>query len=222
MRPLPLVAAAAALVLAPAAAASITVATNAAQPALLVDRHGDAEVSWTAGGKRHTLLVPETGRVRPEAHLPSGNVAESLNAPDVPFGKVVVIRRNGWKYALQAWQVVPGGPVELRFARWSGTGTVAHLAAQKSSTGVLLSGKLTLDGRPVPTTSRTPEGKVLRQYAYIDVRRGGSWKRLGGVAVRADGTFRRFAPSGTQFRVVAPSPHVGKTYAPDAVATASV
>jgi hypothetical protein len=218
----PFIVAAAALVLAPAAAASITVATNASQPALLVDGRGNAEVSWTAGGQRHTLLVPESGRVRPGVHLAAPDVAKPLKAPEVPFAKVIVVGPDGWKLALQSWQVVPGGPVELRFARWSGAGTVAHLAAKKTSTGVLLTGKLTLNGRPVPTTSRTPEGKVLRQYAYIDVAAGGSWKRIGGVAVRADGTFRRLAPHGTRFRVVAPGPHVDKTYAPDAVATASV
>src|SRR6185312_5675156 len=190
-------------------------------PALLVDRHGDAEVSWTAAGQRHTLLVPESGRVRPGVHLTAPNVAEPLKAPVIPFAKVVVIRPDGWTFALQSWQVVPGGPVELRFARWYGAATVARLSAKKAAGGVLLTGKLTLNGRPVPTTSRTPEGKVLRQYAYIDVASGGSWKRLGGVAVRADGTFRRFVPHGTHFRVVAPGPHVGKTYAPDAVATAS-
>jgi hypothetical protein len=212
---------AAALALAPAATGSITVATNASRPALRVDAQGNAEVSWSAGGRRQLLLVPAAGRVRPGVRLSSPDVAKRANAA-IPFSRVVVSGRDGWTFALQSWQVVPGGPVELRYSRWRGAATVATLAAKKTSTGVLLTGKLTLNGRPVPTTSRTPEGKVLRQYAYLDVASGGSWKRLGGVAVRADGTFRRYAPQGTRFRVVAPGPNVGRTYAPDASATASV
>ena len=216
------VAAALALALAPAAAASITVATNATRPALLVDAQGNAQVSWTAGGTRQSLLVPVTGRVRPGVRLGSPDVARPIATAKLPFARVVVAGRNGWTFALQSWQVVPDGPVELRYSRWRGDPTVATLTADKTSTGVLLTGRLTLHGRPVPTSSRTPEGKVLRQYAYLDVAGGGAWKRLGGVAVRTDGTFRRYAPRGTRFRVVAPGPNLGRTYAPDAVATASV
>lgn len=212
---------AAALALAPAAGGSITVATNASRPALLVDAQGNAQISWTSGGTRRSLLVPATGPVRPGVRLSSPAVGKPLRAATIPFARVVVAGRNGWTFALQSWQVLPGGPVELRYSRWRGAATVATLQANKTTTGVLLTGTLTLDGRPVPTTSRTPEGKILRQYAYLDVAVGDAWKRLGGVAVRADGTFRRYAPRGTRFRVVAPGPNVGRTYAPDAVATAS-
>jgi hypothetical protein len=217
-----LIVVAVALVLAPSAAGSITVATNASQPALLVDKQGNAEVSWTSGGKLHTLLVPVQGRVRPGVHLSGGDAGSFLRPTDLPFAKVVRAGAGGWVYAVQSWRVLPSGPAELRFARWRGNGTVATLQAKKTSTGVLLTGKVTFDGRAVPTTSRTPEGKVLRQYAYVEQRVGGGWKRLGGVAVRADGTFRRLAPGGSQFRVLVPGPNIGRTYAPDALATATL
>jgi hypothetical protein len=212
-----------ALLLAPAAAASITVAENAAKPALRVDAAGNAEVSWTAGGARRTLLVPPGGRVLPGGRLAGADVSRGAPTAGVPFARVVRAGRGGWTYALEAWRVLPGGPVELRFARWRGAATVARLAARETTTGVLLSGSATLGGRPVPTTSRTPEGKVLRQYAYFDVFTGGQWQRIGGVTVRTDGTFRRLVPParvGKRYRVLVPGPNVGTTYAPDALAMA--
>jgi hypothetical protein len=213
-----------ALLLAPAAAGSITVAENAAGPSLHVDAHGNAEVSWTAGGVRRTLLVPPGGRVLPGGRLAGADVSRSAPTAGVPFARVVRAGRGGWTYALEAWRVLPGGPVELRFARWRGVPTVAQLSAKRTTTGVLLSGSATLGGHPVPTTSRTPEGKVLRQYAYLDTFTGGQWKRIGGVVVRKDGTFRRLAPpagAGRRYRVLVPGPNIGTTYAPDALATAA-
>jgi hypothetical protein len=212
-----------ALLLAPAAAGSITVAENAAKPSLRVDASGNAEVSWTAGGVRRTLLVPPGGLVRPGGRLAGADVSRAAPAAGIPFARVVRTGRGGWTYALEAWRVLPGGPVELRYARWRGAPTVVRLSAKQTTTGVLLSGSATLAGHPVPTTSRTPEGKVLRQYAYLDVFTGGQWERIGGVAVRKDGTFRRLVPparAGQRYRVLVPGPNIGTTYAPDALATA--
>jgi hypothetical protein len=212
-----------ALLLVAPAAASLAVAENAAAPSLRVDAGGNAEISWTAGGARHTLLVPPRGLVRPGGRLSAADVSRAASSVHVPFSRVVRGGRGGWIYALEAWRVLPGGPVELRFARWRGAPTVVSLAAEQASTGVRLSGSATFAGRPVPTTSRTPEGKVLKQYAYLDAFAGGRWRRLGGVAVRADGTFRRLAPrarAGTRYRVVVPGPNIGTTWAPDALATA--
>jgi hypothetical protein len=205
------------------AAGSIAVADDVSAPALRVDAARNAEVSWTQGGARHTLLVPPQGRVLPGGHLSGGDMTHSAPTGGVPFARVVRTGPGGWKYALEAWRVLPGGPVELHFARWRGAATVARLTATPTSTGVLLSGSVTLAGRPVPTTSRTPGGKVVRQYAYLDAFHG-TWRRLGGVAVRADGTFRRLVPKGSEasrYRVLVPGPNVGATYAPDAVATTS-
>lgn len=212
-----------ALLVAPAAAGSITVAENAAAPSLRVDASGNAEVSWTSGGARRTLLVPPVGRVLPGGRLAGADVSHAAPTASVPFARILRTGRGGWTYALESWRVLPGGPVELRFARWRATPTAAHLAVTRTSTGIVLSGSATLGGHPVPTTSRTPEGKVLRQYAYLDVFAGGRWRRLGGIAVRKDGTFRRLVPpaqTGKRYRVLVPGPNVGRTYAPDALATA--
>jgi hypothetical protein len=109
-----------ALLLAPAAAGSITVAENAAKPSLRVDASGNSEVSWSAGGVRRTLLVPPGGRVLPGGRLAGADVSRAAPTAGVPFARVVRAGRDGWTYALQVWRVLPGGPVELRFARWRG------------------------------------------------------------------------------------------------------
>ncbi len=203
------------------AGGSIAVADDVSAPSLRVDAARNAELSWTQGGARHTLLVPAQGRVLPGGHLSGTDVSRGASTAGVPFARVVRTSPGGWTFALEAWRVLPGGPVELHFARWRGPATVARLTATPASTGTLLSGSVTLAGRPVPTTSRTPAGKIVRQYAYLDAFHG-TWRRLGGVAVRADGTFRRLVPKASEasrYRVLVPGPNVGLTYAPDAVAT---
>ena len=198
--------------------ASITVATNAARPALRVDAKGNAEVSWASGGGRRTLLVPARGRVLPGGRLSGVDVSRAVADPVIPFRRVLRIA-GGRYYALQSWRVLPGGPVELRFSRWRGSPTRATLVAESASLGVTLTGSATFAGRPVPTTSRTPEGKVLRQYVYLDVLRGGTWRRIGGVRLRTDGSYRRLvarAAAGARYRAAVPGPNIGVTYAPDA------
>jgi hypothetical protein len=210
--------------LAPAAAGSISVADDASTPSLRVDAAGNAQVAWSASGVRHTLLVPAHGRVLPSGRLAGADVSHAGSPAAVPFARVVRSGRGGWTYALEAWQVLPGGPVELHFARWRGAPTAATLAATRTSTGVLLSGSAAFGGRPVPTTSRTTAGRILRQYVYVDAFSAGRWRRIGGVAIRGDGTFRRLVPAGatgSRYRVFVPGPNIGTTYAPDALATAS-
>jgi hypothetical protein len=209
------------LAAAPAASASITVAANAAHPALRADALGNAEISWTSGGRRQRLLVPARGRVLPGGRLAGADVTRAVAAPAIPFRRVLRLAPGGRYYALQAWRVLPGGPVELRFSRWRGTPTKVELTAQTTSLGVRLSGTATFAGGAVPTTSRSPEGKVLRQYVYLDSLVGGRWRRVGGVVLRADGSFRRLVPRrelGMRYRAAVPGPNLGVTYAPDAVA----
>jgi hypothetical protein len=210
--------------LAPAAAGSISVADDASAPSLGVDAAGNAQVAWSVSGVRHTLLVPVHGRVLPGGRLSGTDVSHAGSPAAVPFARVVRSGRGGWTYALEAWQVLPGGPVELHFARWRGAPTRATLMATRTTTGVLLSGSATFGGRPVPTTSQTTAGKILRQYAYVDAFRAGRWRRIGGVAIKRDGTFRRLVTggaTGSRYRVLVPGPNIGTTYAPDAIATAS-
>jgi hypothetical protein len=142
----------------------------------------------------------------------------------VPFRRVIRRGGDGRYYALQAWQVLPNGPVELHFSRWRGDPpTALKLAAARTSLGVRLTGTATFAGRAMPTTSRTPEGKVLRQFAYLDALVGGRWKRIGGTVTRANGSFRRLVAGqdvGSRYRALVVGPNVGTTYAPDATTVA--
>jgi hypothetical protein len=213
----------AALVLAPAAGASITVATNAVAPNLRIDAKGNAEVSWTSGGVRHFVLVPPRGRVYPGRKLAAPDVSRLASSPAIPFARALRITPDGRYSALQAWRVRPGGPVELRFSRWKGAPTNVRLIVETSTDAVRLSGTATFSGRPLPLWSPTPEGKRIRQYVYLDSLRGGTWRRIGGVALRTDGSFRRSVPInlvGTKYRALVPGPNIGTTYAPDAATVA--
>ena len=206
------------------AAASLSVATNVQRPGLRVDARGWAEVSWTAGAARRYLLIPPAGRVLPGGRLRGRDVSRAVTSARIPFRQVVRRTPDGRYWALQAWRVRPGGPVELRFSRWRGRPTKLVIeAVEPGANGYLVRGRATFAGRPIPLWSATPEGKRLRSYAYIDRMTSGGWRRVGGVAVRADGTFRRFvAATGgrVRFRALLPGPNLKAAWAPDAVSPA--
>jgi hypothetical protein len=212
-----------ALASAAAASGSITVATNVERPALRVDARGNAEVSWTAGGVRRYLLVPPTGRVFPGRRLSGRDVSVSTGAVPLPFRRVLRRTPDGRLWALQTWRLRPGGPVELRFARWRGTPPRVTAETRPQFQGELLTGSATFAGRPVPLYSPTPEGKRIRSFAYVDRWNGTGWRRVAGAATRADGTFRLFIGAGAlaaRYRAVLPGPNVGATLAPDVVSAA--
>ena len=201
-----------ALALTTRAFASITVATDAQRPALRVDGAGNAEVSWTAGGERRYVLVPPAGPVFPGRRLIGADVSRPAAKPALPFRRVMRRTPDGRLWALQAWRVRPGGPVELRFSRWRGEPPLVTLAAELAFEGELLSGRATFAGRAVPLTSPTPEGTRLRSFVYLDRLVGGSWQRIGGVATRANGTFRRLLKAselGSRYRAVVTGPNIG-------------
>jgi hypothetical protein len=202
------------------ASASLNVATNVQRPALRVDARGWAEVSWTAAGTRRFLLIPPTGRVFPGRRLTRPDVSSPTTAVAIPFRKVLRRTPNGRFWALQLWRVRPDGPAELRFSRWRGRATQLVIdAVTPRPDGYVVSGQATFHGRPIPLWSLTPEGKRIRSYAYIDRATPTGWRRIGGVRVRADGTFVRFVPAGgiPRFRAVLPGPNISSTvWAPDA------
>jgi hypothetical protein len=208
------------------AGASLSVATNVQRPALRVDARGWAEVSWTAAGTRRYLLIPPTGRVFPGGRLTRRDVSTPTNAVAIPFRKVLRRTPDGRFWALQAWRVRPDGPVELRFSRWRGGPTqVVIEAVEPRFDGYVVIGRATFHGRPIPLWSVTPEGKRIRSYAYIDRATATGWRRIGGVRVRADGTFERFVPGGgtPRFRAVLPGPSISSSvWAPDARSAAAV
>lgn len=202
------------------AAASTTVATGVGRPALRVDAAGNAEVSWTAGGAHRTLLVPPTGRVRPGVRLPGRDVSRA-GAASIPFARVVRRTPDGRTWALQSWPVAGSGAADLRIARWHGAPTALTLTNE----GGVLTGRATFHGSAIPLWSRTFAGTRMRVYVYLDGWSGGAWHRLGGVAPRSDGTFRRLIPESfaayPKFRAVVTGPVVGSDIAPDAAAVAT-
>jgi len=207
------------------ARASLNVATNVQRPALRVDARGWAEISWTAAGGRRFLLVPPKGRVLPGGRLTRPDVSTPTRAVAIPFRKVLRRTADGRFWALQMWRVHPDGPLELRFSRWRGRPTqVAIESVESQLDGYVVTGRATFHGQPIPLSSLTPEGKRIRSYAYIERATPTGWQRLGGVRVRADGTFARFVPAvGTpRFRAVLPGPNVtSAVWAPDAASPAA-
>ena len=219
-----LVASGLALALSPSAAASLKLGENPQRPALRVDARGNAEVSWTAGGVRRYVFVPPTGLMYPGRRLAAPDVSRSHASVAIPFRKVLRRTPDGRLWALQAWRVRPGGPVELRFSRWRGAVPKVTIAAKPRFEGEVVTGRATFAGRPVPLYSPTPEGKRIRSYAYIERETSSGWSGIAGAATRADGTFRFFVPAGklgARYRAVLPGPNVGTTLAPD-VASAPV
>ena len=157
---------AAALAVAGAAAAAARssdwIVNGGSSPALLVDAHGNAQVSWTSGGTRAYLVVPPTGRVY-HARLPGPDTSKPVGAAGLPNALAVRRAANGTVYALQTWDVA-GQPEALHFARWSGAPTQITL----SLSGTRLTGTVSFHGKPVTGTSPTPSGTSVRIYVYLD------------------------------------------------------
>ncbi len=210
-----------ALVVCGAAAGAIGIAEDAKAPSLRLDALGNGEVSWTQGGARHTLLVPKTGRVLPGGHLPGADASKPASLP-IPFKRVVRRAPDGWLWSLQRWPVVPGGPDELRIARWRGPLPKLTLVLEDGNT---LTGTATQDGRPVSRYSRSFAGQRPRVFVYLDALVAGKWQRIGGVPPAPDGSFRRFVPqelqTASRFRAILTGPAVGRAIAPDVLATAT-
>lgn len=205
--------------------ASISIAKNVARPALRVDALGNAEVSWSAGGSRRTLLVPAVGLYLPGGRISTPDVSRPTTIPALPFSRVVRRGPDGTLYALQTWRVEAGGPVELHFSRWKGARTTLTLTAEPAAASERLVGRAQFQGKRVAGYSRTNSGIRYRIFAYLDCfacpKPG--WRRVTGVAPRADGTFRLLVPPGSRgsrYRATIAGPNLGRTLAPDASATA--
>jgi hypothetical protein len=206
------------------ARASISIAKNVAQPALRVDARGNAEVSWSSGGTRRTMLIPATGLYLPGGRITTKDVSRPTTIPGLPFARVTRRGPDGRLYALQTWRVEPNGPVELHFSRWKGAPTTVALTAEPASGSERLVGRAQFQGKPVAGFSRTNSGIRYRIFAFLDCAAcpGPAWRRLSGVAPRADGTFRLLLKQkdvGKRYRVTIAGPNLGSTLAPDASAT---
>jgi hypothetical protein len=208
------------LVTVPAAGASIFIGSDAAAPRIAVDAKGTAQVTWTQAGAKESVIVPMKGQLFHGGSLSGPDVARAAAGVRLPLAVVVRRGPGGMLYAVQRWQVQPGGPLELHLARWSGALTVITLA----SDGQKLTGSATFQGKPVTGFTSTLEGKRLRIYVYVDCLGcpgKSGWSRLIGVAPKADGTFGVFLkPSwlGRRYRATVAGQNVGTTFAPDAQA----
>jgi hypothetical protein len=205
------------------ASAATTVARDAQRPALRVDARGNAEVSWTAGGRRHYVLVPPTGRVYPGRKLTAPDVSRPDTSVALPYKRVLRRTPDGRLWALQAWRPAAGAPVDLRFSRWRGPVPAVTLATEQRFDGERLTGRAAFGGKPVPLFSPTPEGRRIRSYAYVERRTAAGWGPVAGVATKANGSFQLFLPKeklGTHYRALVLGPNVGTTLAPDAISAA--
>jgi len=166
------------------------------------------------------VTVPPKGQLFHGGSLSGRDV--SRPAPGVRLPLAAIVRRGpgGVLYALQRWQVQPGRPVDLHFARWKGAPPVLRLADD----GLRLTGSATFQGRPVSGFTTTLEGKRLRIYVYLDCLGcpgTSGWSRMIGIVPKADGSFAvRLRPEwlGRRYRATVAGPNVGTTYAPDAQA----
>jgi hypothetical protein len=211
----------------PAAHASVEVAAGALGATLAVDAAGDAVVSWTDGGDgRHTLLVARDGSLRYGGVMAGADVSRSTGAVRLPWQVAVRETPDGSFYALQAWQRLDDGPMELRFSRWRGEPTTLSLHVVCCKWGsVNLEGSASFHGRPIYGYRSTPQGSPLDPYGrnvYLDTLQSGRWQRMMGILThRPTGFFTLWIRSnwvGSAYRGTIPGPNLGWTLAPDALA----
>jgi hypothetical protein len=207
------------------AAASIGVTfAPFANPTLRVDGRGNAEVGWTVGGARRTVLVPPSGRYLPGATLPGRDVSVPTSAVAIPYRKVLRRTPDGRMWALQAWQTGFRGPLELRFSRWRGQPTRIVLELKQDGRAQVLAGRATFQGRPVYGTYATNAGVRIALAAQLEcfacpAARGNRWLRFNGVRTRQNGSFGsslRREWTGARYRATIVGPNLGSTLAPDA------
>jgi hypothetical protein len=209
------------------AVASVTVAANAQRPALRVDARGYAEVSWSAGGARRTLLIPPRGRALPGGRLRGRDVSRPTTAIRVPYQRALRRTPDGRYWALQSWKLTRAGAVELRFSRWRGAPTELELAVEPSGSTYLVRGRATFHGRAVTGFWRTLEGTRIRHAAVLECfacRGGRGWTWFNSVRTQLDGTFGATVPHDAhvqRYRASIVGPNIGTTLAPDASAVAA-
>ncbi len=208
----------------PTALASVTVTTNAQRPSLRVDSRGYAEVGWTAGGVRRTLLIPPHGPAYPGGRLPGRDVSRAARDVRIPFQRVLRRTPDGRYWGLQSWRLVRGGAVELRFSRWRGAPTAMKLSATPVRRSWLLTGRATFHGRGVTGFWRTLEGDPVPHAAVLECfacmgKRGWSW--FNSVRTRSGGKFGANVPTrarARRYRATIVGPNADATLAPDASA----
>lgn len=213
--------------LAPASAsASLKVASWARHPTLKVGANGAAEVDWTSGHRRHSVVIYRNGAMRYGKHVKGRDRSFPTTAVSVPMALAVRQTPNGTYWALQAWRRLRTGPLELRFSRWKGAPTLLTLGAvccKWRSENV--TGQATFHGKPIFGRHATRTGVPLDKFGrnvYLDTLRDGAWKRMMGILThRNTGKFSLWIRPywrGTDYRGTIIGPNWGWTLGPDAQA----
>ncbi len=203
---------------------SVKVAGNAPAPRLCVMSDGRAEVSWS--GSRVATVALNGGVVWGHPHC-SRNVGQPESSMQIPMAVVVLRAPDGTYHALQQWQRLAGGPVELRYSRWDGEPTKLVLRADAVPRGAeeRVRGVLTFHGKPVHGFRSTSAGVPLDPFGrnvYLDAYRAGGWQRMMGIlAHKGSGAFSLWIRpqwEGSSYRGRVIGPNLGSTLAPDAEA----
>jgi hypothetical protein len=136
----------------------VKVADWAREATLRVDAAGDAEVDWTGSGGRQSVVISRRGEVRYGGRLDAPDTSHPVTAPALPWLVAVRQTLDGSFYALQSWQRLDDGPVELRFSRWRGEPTKLTLRAVCCKWGSEnVEGKIGVGGHRLPRHDQRPE-----------------------------------------------------------------
>src|ERR1051325_9862461 len=103
-RPVFLVVLVAALLAPASASASLKVASWARHPTLKVGANGAAEVDWTSGHRRHSVVMNRSGSLRYGAHVKGRDRSFPTTAVSIPMALAVRQTPNGSYWALQTWR----------------------------------------------------------------------------------------------------------------------
>jgi hypothetical protein len=220
---------AASFLLSSSAFASIKVSADARGPALRVDTAGNAEVTWTTtSGARESVVISKDGLFRYGAALPGADVSHPITSVSIPWEVTVRQTADGSLYALQSWQRLATGPVELRFSRWKGEPTTLTLHTVCCKWGhENVEGAASFHGKGIFGFHSTHQGDPLDPFGrnvYLDSYRAGHWDRMMGILTHAPaGSFSLWIRPewlGSQYRGTISGPNWGWTLGPDAEATA--
>jgi hypothetical protein len=212
------------------AQASIMVAIGARDASLRVDAAGKAEVTWTGSdGARRSLVIDPSGSLRFGVRSIGADVSHATGAVLLPWLVVVRQTPDGRFYALQAWQRLHNGPVELRFSRWRGDPTRLTLQAVCCKWGgENIRGEASFHGKAIYGYHATPRGSPLDPYGrnvYLDTYRSGGWQRMMGILThQPTGFFSLWIRpnwAGSHYRGTISGPNWGWTLGPDALAETS-
>ena len=222
-------AAATGLALSPGTAdASLLIDRWTSRESLKVDSAGRAQITWWVGGRKRTVVVD--GRtVRYNATLKGRARGVRIRPAEVPRARVQIQLENGWKFALQKvrrrGQFGDVGPLELRFARWTGAPTELDVTGEWAYAGRFprICGTARFHGEPFFGYKHTLTGNPLDEWGrnvYIDVRRANGWYRIMGVLTRPRGyalLIRKGFWRGDRYRATVVGPNLGRQLAPDAI-----